>query len=106
MHTRRTDTDQLSVAYDILASPYRRESLRSLLASEGNVASIEDLIDELIDHDETADDRDQIAIDLHHRTLPKLAEAGFIEYDPRTLTARVRDHSAAEYALATSVGAT
>jgi Mn-dependent DtxR family transcriptional regulator len=35
------------------------------------------------DEDETA-----IAISLHHATLPKLADAGLIEYDPRSNTAR------------------
>jgi len=29
-----------------------------------------------------------IAVSLHHATLPKLADAGLLEYDPRSKTAR------------------
>ena len=36
-----------------------------------------------LDEDET-----DIAISLHHATLPKLADAGLIEYDPRSKTVR------------------
>lgn len=105
MNASQTDHDQLSVVLDILASAYRREALRSLLTGENNVASIEDLIDDLIDHDEIADERSYIAIQLHHVALPKLAGAGFIDYDVRTQTARVREDPPAELHALTTSGA-
>ncbi|PSQ16369.1 hypothetical protein BRD00_11845 [Halobacteriales archaeon QS_8_69_26] len=38
-------------------------------------------------HDDTADS-DAVRIELHHIHLPKLAAAGWIEYDPETRTIR------------------
>ena len=97
MNAPPIDRDTLTAAYDVLASPYRRQILRSLVAGEGDVASVEDLGDELIDLDETAGDRRDIAIKLHHVALPKLAEAGFIDYDARTQTVRACAHPPTEW---------
>jgi len=36
-------------------------------------------------------DQTDIAIHLHHATLPALADAGLVEYDPRSQTARYTD---------------
>ena len=99
-----TDDDTLSAVHDVLASAYRRQVLRYLMAGEDDVASVEDLVDESVDHDETADDRRQIAIKLHHVALPKLAEAGFIEYDARTQTARAFEHPPTEWRTLTASG--
>ena len=99
-----TDDDTLTAVYDVLASAYRRQVLRSLVAGEDDVASVEDLVDELLKYDETADDRRHIAIKLHHVALPKLAETGFIDYDARTQTARACEHPPKEWrALPASV---
>ena len=38
-------------------------------------------------HDDTADS-DAVSIELHHSHLPKLAAAGWIEYDPENRTVR------------------
>lgn len=38
--------------------------------------------------DRQGESRREIAIRLHHATLPKLAEAGLIDYDARSTTAR------------------
>lgn len=104
MNVSPADYDHPSAVYGVLASPYRREVLRALTTGEDEVVPIEDLIEDLIDHDETADDRNHIAIKLHHMALPKLAEAGFIDYDARTQTARVREWSPNELeALTASV---
>ncbi|WP_458210513.1 DUF7344 domain-containing protein [Haladaptatus sp. NG-SE-30] len=97
MNAPPTEYDTLTTVCDVLASAYRRQALRYLLAGDDDVASVEDLVDELIDHDETADDRRRIAIKLHHVALPKLAAAGFIEYDARTQTARVCEHLPPEW---------
>ena len=99
-----TDYDAQSVVYDVLASAWRRQVLRSLVVGEGDVTPVEELVDELLDHDETDDDRQQVAINLHHVTLPKLAEAGFIEYDAQTQTARVCEHQRTEWHVLTISG--
>lgn len=46
-----------------------------------------------LDRDET-----DIAITLHHSTLPKLADTDLLDYDPRSKTARYRGHTKAESA--------
>ena len=92
MNAPPTEKDTRSTVYDVLSSAYRRQAMRHLVAGEDDVASVEDLVDALVDHDESVDDRRHIAIKLHHVALPKLAEAGFIEYDARTQTARACEH--------------
>lgn len=52
-------------------------------ASEDS-ASIDDLAAAVTRRD--AADRNRTAIQLHHSTLPKLEEAGIVEYDVRTKT--------------------
>ena len=39
----------------------------------------------------SAEDREHMLIDLHHTHLPKLADAGIIEYDPRSGAIRYRE---------------
>lgn len=102
MNAPSTDRDILSVVHDTLASAYRRQVLRYLVAGEGDVASVEDLVDELIDHDETAEDRRRVAVKLRHATLPKLAARAFIEYDERSRTVRYRESPALERELSRS----
>lgn len=96
MNTSLSD-DTLAAVCGVLASAYRRQVLRYLAAGEDDVVSVEEFVDKLIDHDETADDRRHIAIKLHHVALPKLAEAGFIEYDARTQTARASEDPPLEW---------
>ncbi len=91
MSASGTDTDRMSVVHDALASANRRQILRYLAAQGDDGATVDELVDELIDHDETEDDRQRIATTLHHVELPKLADGGFIEYDARTLTAHTQE---------------
>lgn len=90
MNAPPTEQDAQTAVHDVLSSAYRRQVLRSLVAGADDGASLGELTEALVDHDETADDRDRLAIRLHHVTLPKLAAAGFIEYDAETGTVRVR----------------
>jgi hypothetical protein len=53
-----------------------------------------------VTQEQTHPDKDapDIAITLHHSTLPKLAETELLDYDPRSKTARYRGHTEAESA--------
>jgi hypothetical protein len=51
-------------------------------------ATVADLAAYVSDQHGSDEDETTIAISLHHATLPKLADAGLIEYDPRSKTAR------------------
>lgn len=102
MNAPLTEDETPSTVHDLLASAYRRQVLRYLVTGDVDVASVADLVDELIDHDETADDRRRIAIKLHHVALPKLAAAGFIEYDARTQTASACEYPPTELSALTA----
>lgn len=52
------------------------------------VATVDELAAAISDQQDEA--QREVAIRLHHATLPKLAEAGLIDYDPRSHTARYR----------------
>jgi hypothetical protein len=51
-------------------------------------ATVTDLAAYISEQHRPDEDATAIAISLHHATLPKLADAGLLEYDPRTNTAR------------------
>jgi|GEM_PF-539049 len=64
-------------ALDALADR-RRRSVVERVARVDEPIELDDLADRVADSD---DDRDDVAIDLHHRHLPKLDDAGFLTYD-------------------------
>lgn len=69
----------------ILRDPLRRQTVRFCASASDRVFEFDDLVDHLARGDwpsEGAMAREEIAIDLHHRHLPKLAEAEVIEFDP------------------------
>jgi len=56
------------------------------------VATVDDLGAYIHDQDPSEQDETHIAIRLHHVTLPKLADHGYIDYDPKSNTARYQGH--------------
>ena len=81
-------TLELVTALDVCEHKHRRIVLATLTDQQQPV-SINDLTDAIVEHNhhtppsEAADETvTQIQTGLHHVHLPKLAEAGLIEYDP------------------------
>ncbi|WP_425499326.1 DUF7344 domain-containing protein [Natronosalvus caseinilyticus] len=74
----------------VLANEWCRSVLYYFQESTPTVASYEALITHRCKHDDTIDTREQAAIALQHVTLPKLEEAGIIEYDGRSSSVRYR----------------
>jgi len=74
---KNTLTDALDVSLDALSHPYRRRIL-TRLHDQNPRKEAEFSADELADD---ADDIDRLVLEIHHRHLPKLAEAGFIDWD-------------------------
>lgn len=75
--TPQASNDALDTVFDALSHPYRRRILTRL--NDHNPRdeasfSTDSVADEV-------DDDERVAIDVHHRHLPKLAESGFIEWD-------------------------
>ena len=84
---RSTPTTSLDKMLDILRSSHRR---RILVALQDHNPRDEDELaaDSIASDDATDDDLEQLKIQLHHTHFPKLAAAGYIEWDPDTETIR------------------
>lgn len=90
-----------------LATETSRSVLAYFEASDSQTASIDDLTEYIAARQSASDARTpaQLRVRLHHTDLPKLDDAGLIDYDPRTTTVRYREeHSVKEWtAIASEV---
>ncbi|NHN61086.1 MULTISPECIES: hypothetical protein [Halorussus] len=84
------DDCTLNRAFDLLRDQRRRHALKTLYATDETVLSIDGLADRVLDRDPDAVDRDTVLVGLHHDTLPRLADAGVVDFDSRTETVRYR----------------
>lgn len=76
----------LDTIFELLVSSRRRSALYVLYRSDGPVA-LSDLVAEVASMEDVAPER--IATALHQVHLPKLADAGVVEYDTEAETARL-----------------
>lgn len=83
-HSRQTgDAATVDQVLTALGHHRRRAVIAYLSGTPDRQATVEDLVDLLAEEDGRTDDhvtRDQLAIQLHHRHLPRLADAGIVEY--------------------------
>lgn len=76
-----------SLVFDLLADEHRRHAIAYLATCEESVPISElaaEVATRIADRPQTAISTQRtrsIAIDLHHKHVPKLAEAGVVEYD-------------------------
>lgn len=85
--------------FDLLVDRRRRYLLYSLDQSPDAVTSLDELTGRVLDwerrmdagNEPTAELERQVRISLHHTHLPKISEAGLVEYDSRSETVRKRD---------------
>jgi serine/threonine protein kinase HipA of HipAB toxin-antitoxin module len=84
---RAVVTPPIDDVFELLSNDCRRRVCLFLRRAGVEVATLEDLLEALAPN---ADDeeRERLAINLHHRHLPKLDDAGIVDYDPRSNTAR------------------
>ncbi|MEA5389609.1 hypothetical protein VB779_23030 [Haloarculaceae archaeon H-GB11] len=77
-----------------LAHEHNRSVLNYFRNSSGSSASLDELADHVATEETSSglESLEQVAVHLHHAGLPKIADAGILDYDPRTKTARNRDH--------------
>ena len=71
-----------------LANERRRTVIASLRDMEAETASLDDLVDHVVEQETNspAPDRETVAIELYHRHLPMLADHGLVDFDERTKT--------------------
>ena len=84
-YTEETDAVPVGVVFDALAAETRRHLLYFLAEEAGGEATPSELADRLGSIDARYDQTDvqAILVGLHHRHLPKLSEAGLVEYEGR-----------------------
>ena len=88
--------------FELLADRRRRHILHCLIDQPDGVAEFTDLVDAVVDHEPETDagDRETVRTRLYHVHLPKLAEAGVIDYDTRSETVRYSQQPLLERCLA------
>lgn len=73
-------------AFDVLADTDRQHIIEELLASDGrsNVGVLSEQLAVRRGNDADETERERAKIELYHNHLPRLADYGVIDYDPRT----------------------
>lgn len=86
MCTTHGTVDAIDGVFDALSHPDRQRILRGLRM--GSATSVAALVSELVGAEigGRRPDRTRIEVALHHRHLPKMADAGVIDYDPESGT--------------------
>ncbi|WP_415381591.1 ArsR family transcriptional regulator [Halosimplex sp. TS25] len=84
----------------LLADHQRRDLLRHLIDSNEQTASLDECVRHLLQREQTrfgeCPGHEQIETALHHIHMPKLEEAGILEYDSRSRQYRYRGHDQLE----------
>lgn len=76
---------------------YSQAVLEYFQQESAGVASLDELEQYVRDRDDVDPGDSEVAIRLHHSTLPKLADFGFVEYDAESTTVRLRsEHATSE----------
>ena len=88
--------------FELLADRRRRHILQCLTDQPDGVAEFTDLVDAVVGHESETDagDRETVRTSLYHVHLPKLAEAGVIDYDMRSEAVRYSEQPLLEECLA------
>lgn len=84
--------------FECLSARERREIVAELCVRGS--ASLRGLVDAVA---ETGDRPERVELELHHRHLPKLADAGLVEYDSEDRAVEPTDRTAAVDAAARTV---
>lgn len=90
----------LNAILELLAHHDRRLILRFLSEAPDHTATVDELVNHLIEEETEQTGkrpgRDQLKMQLHHTHLPKLTEAGVVEYDTRSQELRYWRHERLE----------
>lgn len=82
--------DRLERLLSLVSHPYRYRLVSLLLEETTEPIPLDELVEELAEWEAGFDDRtpdpSRIRLQLVHHHLPKLEEAGFVEYDERSET--------------------
>lgn len=73
--------EAFDAVFGTLADEHRRQVLRYFQTTGGDVAPVEELIEYTVEQEDETATRDDLAVQFHHETLPKLDDVGAVEYD-------------------------
>lgn len=86
--TRQTPKLSIDATLEILAQHERRYILSYLADSSEEVATTDELVEHILQRESErtgeVPNRDHLTSSLYHIHLPKLTDAGILEYDPRS----------------------
>lgn len=101
-----TDAEpSLDRIFDLLGGRRRRYVLYYLNETDADVVTLDDVTERVVKWERTWNGRDDRSRDehrertrvaLHHNHLPRLADAGLVDYDPRSHTVRSWDEPSLE----------
>ena len=90
----RGEQNRLDALFEILADERCRTLLYVFTESTDEEFGLDDLVDDVrkreSDQRHAAEPKRRLRIDLHHRLLPKLADADIVDYDRETNVVRYR----------------
>lgn len=84
------DRSRLDDVLDLLADHHRRYTLYYLVSTDAEVLDYDQVCEYLANDCPTEEDVQEQRVLLHHKTLPRLAEAGVVDFDSRSETIRYR----------------
>ncbi|WP_090619199.1 DUF7344 domain-containing protein [Natrinema salaciae] len=82
---------------NLIANHRRRSVLSYFRDSTADVTSVSTLANEI--SDQCPGDAERVARQLHHSALPRLADAGVVDYDARSNVVQYRGHTELEILL-------
>lgn len=94
----RQESDLIDTLLSVLADERRRIVLSYLMSSEDDIATVDELV-EYTTNAVSTEETKPLEVTFHHAILPHLAEAGYIEYDPRSQIVRYRGRPLQERVL-------
>jgi hypothetical protein len=94
--TRSIPTDK---RFDVLARTDRRAVIQFFRNESTEEVTLDALVTGIVDGNYWETNESHARLCLHHSTLPKLADTGILDYDPRSKTVSYRGRPAVEQLL-------
>ncbi|MFP8957304.1 hypothetical protein ACLI4Y_11280 [Natrialbaceae archaeon A-CW3] len=91
--------EELGEVLSILSHSHSRTVCYYFRHHTAEVATVDDLVQFIHEQNEHTTNGNRVKIHLHHATLPKLENAGFIDYDPGSETVRYQEPAILEARL-------
>lgn len=97
--SRGPEIGSVDATLEALADESRRLVVRYLRNRGDDAVHFDELVEHVSTHGSDRHDSAVVAVRLYHVGLPKLAEVGLLEYDPRSDVVRYSPNSLAEELL-------